>query len=1018
MVAPELEIRRLRRLLDACGRASKETGLRGTLRAVARATAEVLDADYAAIALWQNGSIREFIYTGVDSASAARIGHTPVGRGLFAEVRGRDEPLLVDDVREHPAFRGLPPHHPEIVRFAGSCLPALRGSHAGAIYAARGPGRPPFNKADGRTLRELALHAGDAVRNAESRDTLVLALRRTMVRHTIVRLSTSPGTFSQALAESLRALVVISSASAAELWLISDDGGRAELTAVAGRQKQAFFERTSFVPNEGLPGIAWARRATVIVEDITKDRRFLREKVREIGMHGFCALPLLVGDQAIGVLCCAFRRPGIPSPPEMDLIEEAGAELAQLVRTHRAEQELRNSEERHRSLVEHLPVVTYVEKFGEGEEIYTSPQWETMLGLQPIRTRDDWATHLHPDDREPVLADWQRSVLDGRRDLEYRLIGPDGRARWVRERAAILAVDDGRSRTFQGFVLDITAQKLAEMALRETTERLKSIVDAAPVAIVSLDDQGQVTSWNPAAERIFGWRADEVIGRPDPLTPPGARVVATDTPEIFDAILRRKDGTPIPVSTSHAALHDQSGSVMGRVTILADITDRKQAEEALERQAFYDALTGLRNRAGFTSLVRQRLAESAANGAELVMMLVDIDRFRDVNQTLGHENGDLLLQEVGRRLEQVVQGDGVVARLGADTFVMGIFQRRQSPEDLARRTLAAMVRPFPLGEIPVHVETSIGIALPPEHGSEPEVLITRCDVAMRAAKRTGNAYAIYAAELDPYRSERITLLNGLRQALHEGTLALHYQPIVALRAGLPLGVEALARWHHPHFGDVPPGTFVPLIEQTAMVGAFTASVLSMALHQLADWRHAGTEIALAVNVSARNLLNPNLPREVEVHLAEHDIPAHLLHLEITESTLIADFDRAVESVARLRKLGVGVALDDFGAGYSSFSLLQQIPVDRVKIDRSFVSGIASNYNGAAMARSLVDLAHNLGLTVVAEGVEDSATYGILSALGCDYVQGYFVSRALAPDDLLVWLTKRRGGRGPRRITRP
>jgi diguanylate cyclase (GGDEF)-like protein len=432
------------------------------------------------------------------------------------------------------------------------------------------------------------------------------------------------------------------------------------------------------------------------------------------------------------------------------------------------------------------------------------------------------------------------------------------------------------------------------------------------------------------------------------------------------------------------------------------------ASRRLRHQALHDGLTGLANR----TLLYERIEDAIAagrRGDELAaVLLIDLDRFKEVNDTLGHDYGDDLLEEVAARLCSIVRREDTLARLGGDEFAVLLTRMpsRGAVVDFAARVQDALSRPFALRGVVAALDASIGIALCPDHGTDVNLLVQRADVAMYDAKRSGTRIETYAADRDPYSPERLALLGELRDAIAGDELVLHYQPKVALGTDRVIGVEALVRWNHPRHGLLPPVDFVPLAERTGAIGDLTRWVLDTALGQCRAWRDAGIDLPVAVNLAAQNLADGKLPELVEELLIAWELPAGFLECEISEHTVMADPRRAVGVLEGLRALGVRLSLDDFGTGHSSLSYLKRLPLDEVKIDRSFVMGMADDGEDAAIVRSTIDLARNLGLEVVAEGVESAAVLSSLAALSCDVAQGFYLSRPLPAEQIGDWLRAR------------
>jgi diguanylate cyclase (GGDEF)-like protein len=433
---------------------------------------------------------------------------------------------------------------------------------------------------------------------------------------------------------------------------------------------------------------------------------------------------------------------------------------------------------------------------------------------------------------------------------------------------------------------------------------------------------------------------------------------------------------------------------------------RRQAAEK-EEQALSDGLTGLPNRTMFQNLIERAMTGIGRRNKMGVVMLMDLDRFKDVNDTLGHHNGDLLLQRIGSRLHSVLRDTETVARLGGDEFAILLPEvpDRQSVVPVVRRVLKVLEEPVVVGGLALQCEGSVGIALFPEHGTTVESVMRAADVAMYMAKENRSGYEFYDARRHEHRHDagRLALISELRRAMDETELVLYYQPKVCLSTSHTLGVEALARWHHPERGLLSPDEFIPLAERSNLLRPMTLYLLDSALRQCNAWRSRGIEVSVAVNLSMQNLIDLRLPNDLARLVTSWRLPPGSLELEITESTIMADHRRAMTILSRLNKMGVTLTIDDFGTGYSSLAYLQSLPVSSIKIDKSFVLKMAEDPGNATIVQSTIDLGHNLGLKVVAEGVENVETYNKLADLGCDYAQGFFLSRPLAPEKATLWL---------------
>ena len=433
----------------------------------------------------------------------------------------------------------------------------------------------------------------------------------------------------------------------------------------------------------------------------------------------------------------------------------------------------------------------------------------------------------------------------------------------------------------------------------------------------------------------------------------------------------------------------------------AELRRRQQlAQAALEHHALHDSLTDLPNRL----MLREETQKVIAGNPRAVLLLLDIDNFKEVNDSFGHQVGDALLRQIGPRLKERIDGAHLIARLGGDEFAIllpGADATQGSRT--AHAILRALEQPFLSEDHALEVTASIGIAAFPEHGALAETLLRRADVAMYTAKRTGGAYAVYRKEDDPYDPTRLLLRADLRRAIDHRDITLYYQPQVALATGEPTGTEALARWKHPQRGWIQPAEFIPVAERMGLMRPLTLYLLELAGRDAESMRKAGIVLPVSVNVSMRNLLDARFPELLEEVIARTGQPAEQLKLEITESAVMAEPARALESMVRLRSAGIRFSIDDFGTGYSSLTYLQRLPVSEFKIDRSFVGQMEADPGSAAIVRATIELGGSLGLDIVAEGVEDERTWQALKRMGCSQAQGYYIGRPMPVADLHAWV---------------
>jgi diguanylate cyclase (GGDEF)-like protein len=455
--------------------------------------------------------------------------------------------------------------------------------------------------------------------------------------------------------------------------------------------------------------------------------------------------------------------------------------------------------------------------------------------------------------------------------------------------------------------------------------------------------------------------------------------------------------------------------------LVGELLKSKQRSEELQRVATTDDLTGLANRERFRTVVQERVAEAEQSRRGFAVMLMDLDRFKEINDTLGHHYGDVLLRDLGPRLVTAIGPDGLIARLGGDEF--GVLPPPGTHdvavlEKVIGHLTECVNEPFAVDELSLEVGASIGVARYPDDGEDSHALMRCADIAMYAAKESQCDYKVYAAEQNQHSVRRLSVISDIRRALASDEIVVHYQPIVDLDDLSVRGAEGLVRWQHPELGLIPPGAFVQTVEQTGLIGPLTRRVLEHSIAECAAWHRDGRDLSVAVNLSVRNLLDRDLPMEIERLLSAYSLPAWALQLEITESMIMSDPDRALTIVTRLSDLGVRLSVDDFGTGYSSLANLRRLPINELKIDRSFVSPMLSDESDLIIVRSTINLGHDLGLRIIAEGVEDGATLERLATLGCDRAQGYHLSRPMPSDAFNVWLRKAAPGLPERAAAAP
>ena len=544
--------------------------------------------------------------------------------------------------------------------------------------------------------------------------------------------------------------------------------------------------------------------------------------------------------------------------------------------------------------------------------------------------------------------------------------------------------------------------------LRQVEEKLSGILDSIPTVVWSISATHELLYMNPAGHGIYGRSVAEFAADPslwtDIVHPEDrarvqqwlAQVLAAETLSLEYRIVR-PDGGVRWLEDRARTVRDAQGNLLRLDGVAADISARRASDGRITYLANYDALTGLPNRNLFMNRLQQSLLQARREHGRLGLLFLDIDRFKNINDSFGHALGDSLLVEFAARLTSVVREADTVARFGGDEFVI-ILAHIEEPEHalhVARKVLDAFLRPVTADGRELHVSTSIGVSIYPEHGNDADLLLKHADVAMYRAKDQGrNGFQCYTLEMGVKAVERMTLENALRQALDNHEFTLHYQPQVDLASGHVTSMEALIRWHHPQLGVVSPARFIPLAEETGLIIPIGTWVLNTACAQASAWHRAGFRLSVAVNVSGQQFQQKDMAQRVQAALELSGLDARYLELELTESMLMNHSEATIQILDQLKAIGVGLSIDDFGTGFSSLSYLSRFPIDIIKIDQSFISGLAKKPEAASITLAIIALVKALGLKTIAEGVETAQQLDFLRTNGCDAIQGYYFSPPL------------------------
>lgn len=665
-----------------------------------------------------------------------------------------------------------------------------------------------------------------------------------------------------------------------------------------------------------------------------------------------------------------------------------------------------------------------------GRIVNLNQHLEALFGWSRAELIGQPLTHLLPERFRAVHGGHLQAYFEHphvrRMALGRDLFGLHRDGRELPIEVGLNAVITGQGLAVLASIIDVSEKKRWERELAEANALMSSIIRSAPFSIIATDSTGKIISMSPAAERMLWYRQDELVGRFTPEVIHDAEEVQLRAAElsqeleepvaanfeVFTVKARRgitderewtyvrKDGSRIPVHLTITALYDRDHRVTGFLGIAYDISARKRADDYIRYLAHHDVLTGLPNRTLLQDRLNVAIERARRFGHRVGLMMVDLDNFKRINDSLGHHNGDQLLVTVANRLSACVRNTDTVARMGGDEFVVVLSDIHDLADvrKVGEKIVEEVSQPLQVGMHTLRMTPSIGICLFPDDGDDAVALLKNADTAMYEAKAAGRGnLQIFSLRMARSAVERLELEHALRGALEEQQFELHYQPQIALATDAVIGVEALLRWQSPERGLIPPGLFIAAAEETGLIVPIGEWALRTACREGRELqRRLGRELTISVNLSPRQLSQKNLVGIIRAALADSGLAATALELEITENVLINHAEEAAEQLQAIRALGVNIAIDDFGTGFSSLSYITRYPIDRIKIDQSFIRNLPLDANSEAVANAIIAMAHGLGVEVVAEGVETSAQRDYLRERGCDAAQGYLFARPQLP----------------------
>ena len=721
---------------------------------------------------------------------------------------------------------------------------------------------------------------------------------------------------------------------------------------------------------------------------------------------------LLAQSETVGVLC--VHAPLAALPALQTLAGLVAATLLDRLQFDERKRGLLDSEDKlarqqqmldqiHDSVIA-MDLSGYITGWNKGAEQQFGYTAEEAIGKNIL--------FLYADEDEDAL--FHEAFLEhGGREMVVKRRKKSGEIFWASLSLSLSRDAQGNPTAILGYLVDITERLKAEAELRLQA----AIFEYSNESIIVTDVSKRILSVNRSFTKITGYEAHETIGQFPSMLESGLHdqvfydemnaSIADNGLWIGELWNRRKNGENFPAWMSTSAVRNQEGVITHYFSVFTDLTERKNAEQQIYRLAYHDVLTGLPNRSRLHTLLRQALLEAQRHKTHGAILFIDLNRFKQINDSLGHAHGDILLKEVAKRLTASLRSADIISRIGGDEFVAALVNitKHEDAAIVAQKILDNLSLPVMVEGHELQISASIGISVYPDDGDDAETLIKNADIAMYRAKQgeAHDGYLFFSPDMNQRALERLKLENNLRRALERDELVLHYQPQQSLQSGRIVGAEVLLRWNRPGTGMVSPGEFIPLAEETGLIIPIGQWILETVCARNKEWQRAGLPIVkLAVNISAKQF-RPTLPRLVAEILARHELDARFLELEITESMIMQNVEGVIAMMDDFQQLGTSLSLDDFGTGYSSLSYLKRFPIDKLKIDQSFVRGVTKDADDEAITKAIISLSRNLGLRVIAEGGETEEQLAFLRSSGCEEIQGYYYSRPLPEEDFVKFL---------------